>query len=86
MLPHPLRHVQGGREAGVMRRGGGQPLEVRGLEGGGRPQPHLPQEDIAGGEAVVEGAGRRPYGACDGPDRGSVRAVGGDEPAVAARI
>jgi hypothetical protein len=81
VLAHPLRHAQGGPQTGVLRRGGGEPFEERGLEGGGRLKPHLPQEDIAGGEAVVDGTGRRTHGARDGPDRRSVRAVRGDESA-----
>jgi hypothetical protein len=81
VLPHPLGHVQGGRETGFVRGSGGEPLEERGLEGGGGAEPHLPEEDIAGGEAVVDRAGRSPHGARDGTDRGSIWAVGGDEAA-----
>ena len=80
VLAGSLRHVERRRKTGLPGHWARQPREERVLEGGGRTQPYLGQQDVPGVEAVVDGTRRRPHGTRDRADRRAGGPTGGDQP------
>src|SRR5215467_8147114 len=77
---HPVRHVQGRGKAALPRPWRCQALEEGSLKSRGGAQPHLPEQDVARVEPVIDRARRCAHGARNSANGGPGRPVPGDEP------